>query len=256
LTPIKIMLVGADSGLANLARDSSEVLQWCTIVMEPDSLKAESALLMEKVDGIILCAQMQGIDGFELTQKIRTSSLNSSAPIVMLTEDNSVNLMLRGFKAGVTFFSVLPSSRQRVYSLFNAVRGLMVRERRRHIRLPFRTRVTCRWGTHQEKKFVADSTTIGEGGISLRPSGGLSVGQEVALVFDIPKTPGEGEPSGSSRGRSIFAEPGSGENDAAELRGIVRWEKAAEGVGIEFLQLPQAYRQYIIRHVSGAVEDD
>lgn len=256
MIPVKIMLVGADAGLAGMVKDTSEILQWCNVVMEEESPKAAGRLLIEKYDGIVLNAEMAGIDGFELTKKIRTSSLNSSAPIVMLTDDNSVEVMRRGFNAGVTFFSIRPTNRQRVYSLFNAVRGLMVQERRRHVRLPFRTRVTCQWGSQQEKQFIAESTSIGEGGMSFQPSGGLSIGQEVSLSFEVSTLNEKNSAAVNNPRRSVFSEPTAAQNEPKLLRGVVRWERPQEGVGIEFLQMPQTYRRYIVRFISGAEDKE
>ena len=68
----------------------------------------------------------------------------------MLTGEDDIDTMRRGFKAGVTFFAVKPPNRERCYHLFNAVRGAMETERRRHHRLPYHTPVTCTLGIKTE----------------------------------------------------------------------------------------------------------
>jgi CheY-like chemotaxis protein len=255
LTPVRILLVGNEESLARLMKETSENLQWCDITTEPTSREASHALEVEKYDGVILHADMPEMDGFALTHKIRESRMNSSVPIVMLTDDNSIDLMRKGFKAGVTFFSMYPSSRQRVYTLFNSIRGVMVRERRRHVRLPLRLRVTCQWGEHGERQFVAESINIGEGGISMRPSGGMTIGQELDLAFVIPTAAEERPPSEKKVRRSIFTTGGDGEAERSMLRGIVRWQAPPDSMGIEFLRIPQAYQTYILRFISGAEGD-
>jgi c-di-GMP-binding flagellar brake protein YcgR len=66
------------------------------------------------------------------------------------------------------------------------MRGPMLTEKRRHARLPYRTRVECKWGALGERQFVGTSVNIGEGGILLEPSGGLEVGEQVRVEFSMP----------------------------------------------------------------------
>lgn len=211
------------------------------------STQAQELIEKEKFDGIILEAQMPAPDGFELTRFIRGSTLNRGVPVVMLTADESIEVMRRGFKAGVTFFMSEPSSRERVYGLFNAVRGALTQERRRHIRLPYRTKVVCQWGENLEKRFTGESLTIGEGGMSVQPSGGLEVGSEITLTFSLPefapaKSPGSG--------RSIFHEK-MDDRPAGKPRGVVRYRNSQDVIGIEFLSLPHAMAEGINRFISG-----
>ena len=103
-------------------------------------------LQSQKFDGVVMADRIPHVDGFELIQHLKDSPLNAGIPIVMLTGEDDIDTMRRGFKAGVTFFAVKPPNRERFYRLFNAVRGAMENERRRHHRLPYHTSVTCTLG--------------------------------------------------------------------------------------------------------------
>lgn len=105
---------------------------------------------------------------------------SGATPIVTLGEDDDIEATRQGFRAGVTFSAVKPSNRERVYKPLNVMRGRMLREKRRHHRLVFRTRVVGSWKIHELRRLTAESLEIGEGGTSVTPSGGLEAGQEVA----------------------------------------------------------------------------
>jgi two-component system chemotaxis response regulator CheY len=244
--PVKILLVEAQEGVEDLIRETTRLLQWCEVVSLTESSKAADLLQRVKFDGVILDAHMPDPDGFELTRMIRKGTLNKAVPVVMLTDDENVEKMRQGFRAGVTFFMTKPSSRERVYGLFNAVRGAMTRERRRHARLPFRAQVTCCWGEHEENRFTGESLTISEGGMAFHPSGGLEVGKEINLTFALPELPPPDEPSGR---RPLFAE-GSGSQEG-RLRAVVRYRNPQDVVGVEFLSIPSMYHESIQRFITG-----
>jgi c-di-GMP-binding flagellar brake protein YcgR len=86
----------------------------------------------------------------------------------------------------VTFFLGKPFSPDRASNLIRVMRGPMLTEKRRHARLPYRTRVECKWGALGEGQFVGTSVNIGEGGMLLEPSGGLEVGEQVRVEFSMP----------------------------------------------------------------------
>jgi len=52
---------------------------------------------IERVDGIVVDLQMPKLDGFELTRRIRASSWNKSAPIVVVTGNDETKPMQKAF---------------------------------------------------------------------------------------------------------------------------------------------------------------
>jgi CheY-like chemotaxis protein len=137
-----------------------------------DGGEARKLVQSQKFDGMVVADRLPHVDSFELIQQLKNSALNARVPIVMLTGDDNINTMRKGFKAGVTFFTVTPPSRERFFRLFNAVHGAMESERRRHHRLPYRTSVTCRLADSEVRNhFVAESVEISEGGMSVKTLG-------------------------------------------------------------------------------------
>jgi CheY-like chemotaxis protein len=175
--------------------DEPSVLQYMKAMLEPlaeeivtveDSARAAEYLEGQKFDGVILDVRMPSLDGFELTRRARSSTLNSKSPIALLTGYDDAGTMVQGFKAGATCFLGKPLTREKIQSLVSFMRGPVMTERRRNARLPFRCKVNCTAGPLRQTRFVADSINIGEGGMMLSGSGGLEVGSAVCLEFGVP----------------------------------------------------------------------
>ncbi len=182
---LRIMAVDDEPAILNLVKATVEPMG-IEVLTVGDAQQAAERANQEVFDGIFVDAKMPGLDGFELTRAIRKSALNPRVPIVMLTGYDDIDTMRKGYQAGVTFFLGKPFSPDRASNLVRAMRGPMLNEKRRHARLPYRTRVECKWGEHGERQFVAGSLNIGEGGMLLEPSGGLEVGDRVQVEFQMP----------------------------------------------------------------------
>lgn len=183
--PIKLLVVDDESSTLQVLKAVLEPLS-CDVTALTDSGRAAQCIEEQKFDGIIVDVHMPSPDGFELTRRVRASALNNRAPIVLLTGMDDAKTMREGFKAGATCFLGKPVTRERIYNLVNALRGSILVEQRRHARLDYRTKVECVWGSNREQRLVAESLSIGEGGMSFKPSGGPEEGREVALEFVLP----------------------------------------------------------------------
>lgn len=175
--PTTLMLIKA-----GLERLEAEVFAWS------ESRQAAERLAAERFDLFMVDAHMPGMDGFELTRRIRSSRLNSGVPVVMLTATDDGETMREGFKSGITFFLGKPVKFSRLRSLLEAARGSAMKEKRRHVRIPFQTAVLCRFG---EQRFKAESVDLGGSGMAFQPSGGLEEGQVLEVSFELP---GQGLP--------------------------------------------------------------
>jgi CheY-like chemotaxis protein len=148
-----------------------------------DSREAAQRIMKEKFDLIAVDVRMPHLDGFELTERIRSSQSNRGVPILMFTGYDDAETMRRGFAAGVTFYLAKPLSAPKLRGLFAAARGVIVQERRRYIRLPLRVSVECQSGGRQ---FNVRSLDISQGGILLEASGGVSEGDIAEVEFSVP----------------------------------------------------------------------
>jgi CheY-like chemotaxis protein len=182
---LRVMAVDDEPGVLLLLKRQLETMG-CEVVDVADSREALERLKGEKIDGLFVDVVMPYLDGFSLTKQTRLSKLNRRVPIVMLTGLDDAETMRKGFDAGANFFLGKPFTRERVYNLMGATRGVMTREKYRYARLSYRTEVDCTPGAVPPKHFRAISVNISEGGMMLTAIGGLAMGQELDVAFSLP----------------------------------------------------------------------
>jgi CheY-like chemotaxis protein len=218
--------------------DEPEVCRLIKAMIEPlgvevrtssDSQEAALILANEKFDGIMLDVAMPGLDGIELTRKIRSTPPNQQAPIIVITGLDDVDTIRRAFEAGATFFIGKPFSREKVYAIFRTARGAMLAERRRCARLPYRTSVICVRGG---ERFNATSISIGEGGMGLESSGTAQVDDVLGLEFNLPDA-----------------------KKPIKVTGKVLAKEASGRTSIEFIDPSDAGRDVIREYIHGKVTE-
>jgi CheY-like chemotaxis protein len=187
-----------------------------------DSEKAANLVNQEKFDGIFLDLEMPNMNGFDLARRIRKSSWNKSAPIVIVTGRDDRRTMQEVFAIGATFYLQKPVDRQRLTGLFRTVRGALLENRRRHTRIPLQTALTCSAGS---RTMQGVSWNLSSGGIQVEV-GNLQPGDSVKLSFRLP-------PSGI----------------AIDAVGMVVWAKE-QRQGIQFTKISaqnqQAIQEFIV----------
>jgi CheY-like chemotaxis protein len=229
---LRIMAVDDEPAILNLLKTQLGSLG-CEVIDVLDSREALERLKTEKVDGLFVDVVMPYMDGFLLTQQTRLSKLNRRVPIIMLTALDDAETMRKGFEAGVNFFLGKPFTRERVYNLLGATRGPMVREKQRYARLSYRTGVECAWGTSETlKRFRSGSVNISEGGMLLAPAGGLSVGQELEVAFNLPNI----THIVKTRAMAVRADP-------------------PNGMGIQFLKLNERDERDLQGYISARIDE-
>jgi CheY-like chemotaxis protein len=147
-----------------------------------DSMEAANLIDKEKFDGIFMDLGMPNLHGFELAKKIRSSSWNKTTPIVIVTGRDERQTMQEAFAIGATFFLLKPVDRQKLSILFRTVRGGMLENRRRSIRVPIQTDVTCEVGAQTIRGVTWN---LSQGGIQVE-AGGLQPGQALRVSFRLP----------------------------------------------------------------------
>jgi CheY-like chemotaxis protein len=149
-----------------------------------DSQEAAALLDHEKFDGIFLDVEMPKLDGLQLARRIRQSSWNKSTPIVIVTGRDERDTMGQCFDIGVNFFLQKPIDRQKLNRLFRTVRGPILENRRRHVRIPLQTEITCTVGS---KILKGRTWNVGRGGIQVEVDF-LRPGDKVRLSLTLPKS--------------------------------------------------------------------
>jgi uncharacterized protein (TIGR02266 family) len=226
--PLKLLLVEDDLPTLELMLEVLSSLK-AEVRALSNSQQAAALVDQERFDGIFVDLQMPGVDGFELARRVRDSSWNKSAPIVVVTGHHDSSTMQKAFAAGATFFLQKPVDRQRLTNLFNAVRGGMFDNRRQFIRVPLQTEVTCQVGN---QTFRGTSSNISQGGILFEVGRSLSPGTPVRLSFRLP-------------GREL----------RFEVTGIVARLDEKKRAGVRFTHIGTRELQ-LIRDLLGSDEDE
>ena len=148
-----------------------------------DGQQAATLLSENRFDGIFMDLEMPTMHGFELARRGRESSRNRLTPIVVVTGRDERATMQEAFAKGATFFLQKPIDRQKLTGLFRAVRGTLLENRRRSVRVPLRTDVTCGDGS---KTARGQTWNLSQGGILIETAASLKPGDPVRLSFRLP----------------------------------------------------------------------
>ena len=184
MAPLKLLVVEDDPASLELM---TEVFTSLKADVSPlsDSQKAAVLVNQVKFDGIFLDLEMPNLHGFQLAQKVRDSSWNRLTPIVIVTGREQRDTMHQSFALGATFFLQKPVDRQKLTSLFRTVRGPLFENRRRYVRVPLQTEVSC---TTEARSLTGRTWNISQGGMQIEVSGSLRLDETVHLSFRLPKS--------------------------------------------------------------------
>jgi CheY-like chemotaxis protein len=147
-----------------------------------DSLQAAALVNQEKFDGIFLDLEMPKLDGLQLAQKVRESRWNKFTPVVIVTGHDQRDIMQQSFAMGATFFLQKPMDKHKLSSLFRTVRGPLCENRRRYLRVPLQTEVTCILGS---RTITGRTWNLSQGGMQIE-TGRLQEDETLRLSFKLP----------------------------------------------------------------------
>lgn len=226
MTPLKLLVVEDDTASLELM---TEVFTSLKAEVRPvsDSEKAVGIVNQEKFDGIFLDLEMPKLNGFDLARMIRKSSWNKSTPIVIVTGREERQTMQESFAIGATFFLQKPVDRQKLGILFRTVSSGMLDNRRKYIRVPLQTEVTCVVGS---RTIRGTSWNLSQGGMQVEAIG-LQSKDKLRVSFRLPVS-----------GVSIDA------------TGTVAWTKEQRR-GIQFATLTTAAQESIRKYIAEVEKD-
>jgi DNA-binding response OmpR family regulator len=179
----------------------------------------------KKIDGAFVDWDDAHLDGREITRAIRNSKSNSRIPVAMITVSKTTGTVTEAFQLGVTFFLPKPFSTSEIVHLINAMRGSMLEERRRYLRVPVSVPVLCVWGSANRDKQTqagAKSINISSKGLLLRLSPQPELGTMVSMDFLLPEV-----------------------QEVLKVRGVVRRKSPAQDVGVEFVGISKSQRTLV-----------
>jgi DNA-binding response OmpR family regulator len=178
---VKLLVVEDDAASLELM---TEVFTSLKAEVRPlsSSQEADSLVNREKFDGIFLDLEMPQLDGFQLARKVRKSSWNKSTPIIIVTGRDEHDTMGDSFRMGATFFLQKPVDRQKLTRLFQTVRGSMVANRRRYLRVPLQTELAC---IVNGKTLRGRTWNLSQGGMQVEVDG-LRADEAAGFSFELP----------------------------------------------------------------------
>jgi len=182
MSSLKLLVVEDDAPSLELMEEVLTSLK-AQVLPVNDGRNAAARINQEKFDGIFLDLEMPNMHGFDLTRQVRESSWNRSTPIVIVTGRDERSTMHQAFAIGANFFLQKPVDRQRLTTLFRAVRGAMLENRRRHVRVPLRTDVLCTSGS---MSIPGMTWNLSHGGMMIDSTSPLRPGDVVRLSFRLP----------------------------------------------------------------------
>jgi DNA-binding response OmpR family regulator len=203
------LLLSRDTEVFRILRPTLEKLSIEVEVCQ-EARKASEILLSEKFDAIIVdCDDLPG--GVALLEALRTTPSNKSSVTFAIVNGKKTTTQ-QAFGMGVNFVLHKPLSALNASRCFNAALGFMLRERRRYFRHPLRIPVTL---LIDDKKVVANSTDISEGGLALLVHHALPKNASPKVQFTLPQT-----------------------SMSFELESEIAWADLRGRVGLRFLKVP------------------
>lgn len=247
---MKIMIVDDDPQTSRSIRSMVIPLGHKVLTFE-DNEEAARQSETQKFDVVFVGLRTPGLEGLEVTRRIRNSELNRETVLVMLSDTDDIGTWRKAFGEGATFILPKPVSSARIIPMLKAMEHPSWKAkshadssprftevattekagsgRKMHAaRLPLFTEVTCKWG---ERQFSLRSMNISETGILLQPGIDVENGEEVSLQFRIPET----------------------RSDLNLCARIVR-KDGAERVGLDFIDLAPEDKNAIQIYVMGRLE--
>lgn len=218
---LKLLVVEDDKANLELMNEVFTSLK-AEVCAVGNSEQAAAFINGQRFDGIFLDLGMPSPNGFQLAELVRKSPSNKTTPIVIVTGLDDKQVMQQAFSLGATFFLQKPIDRQKLSRLFRTVRGGMLNNRRRYIRVPLKTSVTV---TIESRNLKAQTWNLSEGGLQVEASG-LRSGASVNLNFRLP-----------------------GEDYDMEIEGIVAWAQPNRQ-GIRFTSVPARDQQSIRKFIA------
>ena len=180
----KVLVVDDDLALCEFIQEvlTSEKLH---VHVLTDSAQAAARVKMEKFDAAFLDIRMPSPDGIELARQIRSSGLNKTIPLVMITGEQDHDVMSRAFAVGVNLFLFKPVDRTRLLRLLNAAHNFIDYEKRRFARVKVCKGVSIESG---DRRISGTTLDLSLEGMCVRASNLLPAGSAVRASLEL--TPG------------------------------------------------------------------
>lgn len=164
--------------------DQDEVVELLQTLLDPmfpggvvaftDPVAAAEHIERHRIHGALLDIEMPALDGFAVIERTRASAFNSRVPLAIITGEAPTPTRERAFALGASAMLTKPFTFEQVVALGAVLKGFMLQEAARGLRLPLRLDVS-----------------VAVGGTFLQRGRTLNLGDHGALLhLDAPIRPG------------------------------------------------------------------
>jgi CheY-like chemotaxis protein len=179
--PSRILVVDDDPTVCELIQEVLGSADMESIALT-DSKQAATQITEERFEAIFLDVRMPPPDGIELTRQVRTSGLNRTTPIVVITGEEDNTVLKRAFEAGASFFLFKPVDRHRMLRLIRVTEGSIQHEARRYQRVKASCKVSIEFGQERLSGTTLDLSLCG---LLVRAPSTLPVGSEIQVSLEL-----------------------------------------------------------------------
>jgi hypothetical protein len=172
-------LVELDEATSGVLRDCFKQFGIQTVPLAEDAIQR---LQKEKFEALVL--RLDEHAG-KVLESVRNSPSNRRLVIYGIA--SGPKAALKYSRYGINTVVDEPVERQAALRVVRATHLLVVHELRRYVRIPVITEVALLTDT---RRIVGHTQEISGGGMSVRVSGKLAVGNAMEICFDLPKRPG------------------------------------------------------------------
>ena len=106
-SPRRILVIEDEPEIADVER-SILTAEGFAVDIATDGIDALERLAAIRYHGIVLDANLPGLDGYEVASRVRALPLNRTTPIVMVTASLEPDARQRGFDLGISGFIAKP----------------------------------------------------------------------------------------------------------------------------------------------------
>lgn len=178
---LKIMVVDDERASLQLVRSLAAPLKHVVLTFE-DYQEAWKRAETQRFDVVFVGMRATNPAGLELAQRLRNSTLNRKAVIVMLSATEDIASLRKAFGVGAELVLVKHITGGRIGPLLAAMDSPHWQSKKRAARMPLFAEVKCSW---DGRPFPLRSLNISESGMLLQGALDAEVGQEVALEFKL-----------------------------------------------------------------------
>jgi two-component system, chemotaxis family, chemotaxis protein CheY len=146
------------------------------------SAEAARILRQGKFAIVFLDYRMSFPDGAELTRQMRDSGFNRMTPVVLVSDDQHPQAMVKGFEAGASFFLYKPVDKDRLLRLVRATQGAIEHERRRTRRIAVKSKVGLKFGGQE---IEGETVDVSMEGLLVKAPRAVPIGSSVDVCLHL-----------------------------------------------------------------------